>query len=59
MMMVANVIASLYIVVYMLCVGGVLFSIEQQGTDYWDVFYSLGAVRTAGLLIAVVWLILA
>ena len=58
MTFVATVIASMFIVIYSLTALAVLIQIHEQGTDYWDVFYSLGPVRTALFLISIGWLIL-
>lgn len=57
MTFVLTVLALMFAVIYLLTVVAVLFQIHEQQTDYWDVFYSLGIVRTALFLISVGWLI--
>lgn len=56
---VITVLASIYAVIYLLTVLAVLIQIHEQGTDYADVLYSLGYIRTALFLISVGWLIFA
>ena len=59
MMFVITVLTSMYAVIYLLTVVAVLIQIHEQGTDYGDVIYSLGLIRTALFLFAAGWLIFA
>lgn len=59
MTFVITVLSSIYAVIYLLTVLAVLIQIHEQGTDYADVFYSLGIIRTALFLISAGWLIFA
>ncbi len=54
---VLTILALVYAVIYLLTVVAVLFQIHEQQTDYADVFYSLGLIRTALFLISAGWLI--
>ncbi len=58
-MNVITMFAGAFVVIYLLTVVAVLFTIREQGTDYGDVIYSLGTIRTVLFLISVGWLIFA